>query len=224
MALGGSGESRRVIALVAALALAADARASTDLKRDVVMAFAMCVRRRAPDRAAALLASEPDSRDEGRLAMVIATAYDACLQDRRVLSFDTGLLRGQLAELAFRDDAALRDRARRLAATAPVKPDLAQIERSAAAVAATYRETHYAQAFRAAFARCVAAASPQTVTALFDTDPASAAERAVLMKAGDTLMQCMPEGVSYHIVPAELRPYLMSNLYYRAAAGVIAGA
>ena len=202
--------------MIAALLLALGAdRSATVPNREVVMEFATCVRRRAPDRAAALLRSEPGSDDEHRKLEVIAGAYGACITDRRVLSFQPELLRGQLADLAFRDDPALRERAAALPALPPARPDTAAIDRAVERLPADRRDVGYTQRFRAAYARCVANADPRATAALPPTTPGGADERQAVLRYGPTLVACMPEGVTYHIIPAELRPYLIAQLYYR---------
>ena len=188
------------------LSLAADRADATVANRDVVMEFATCVRRRAPDRAAALLRSKPGSDDEHRKLLVIGGAYGACIKDRRVLSFQPELLRGQFAELAFRDDTALRDRATALPALAPSPPDAAAIERAVGHPANGGFDRVYAVRFREAYARCVADADPKTTAALLQTSSASAEERQTVLHYGGTLMRCMPQGVTYHIIPGRIAP------------------
>lgn len=205
------------------LAAASPPAAGTVPKRQVVLEFATCVRRRAPDRAADLLRSVPGSDDERKKVLVIGGAYGACLKDRWALSFQTGMLRGQLAELAFRDDAGLRQRAAALPALAPVRPDAAAIDAAVTRVPAAERDAAYAGRFRAAFAQCVADANPGAVAMMLNTDPGTVEERAALLRSGDTLMRCMPQGVTYHIIPAELRPYLVADLHYRVATATQAG-
>lgn len=212
-----------MIAIMALMAMATERSPATEPSRDTVMRFATCVRRRAPDRADALLATNPDSDEEKKKIGVIAGAYGACVGDRNGLSFSAALLRGQLAELAFRDSATLREKAAALPRMTPIRPDVALIEKSANKAPPSWRDQRYAQQFRIFFARCVTDADPQGVAALISTTPGTTDERSALIKTGDMLMRCMPEGVTYHIKAAELRPYLMSALYFRAVSGMRPG-
>ena len=213
-----------MIAVMAITALAADQAPRTDFKRDAVKTFATCVRRRARDRANALLATEPGSDAEKKEALVIAGAYNACIVGRQFLSFPVELLRGQLAELAFQDNAGLRDKAAALQGAAPIRPDVASIDKDVSKIPADRRDQGFTDKFRVAYARCVANADPKAVAAIIPTASATAEERETLMTASETLRHCMPDGITYHLNSAELRPYLMSELYYRAVTGARPGA
>jgi hypothetical protein len=198
-------------------ALFADPAAATQPKRETVLEFATCVRRRAPDRVRELLATEPGGEQEQRIMSVIAGAYNACITGRRSLSLQTGMFRGQVAEMALRDEPQMREAAEALPGSPPLKPNVGSLEQQISKLPAERRDGRFIEYFRPVYARCVAGANPRGVAALLPTVPASAEERGAIVAIGETLMQCMPVGVSYRIIASELRPYLMSALYYTAA-------
>lgn len=208
---------------LALLALAADRQTTMVTQRDAVMNFAKCVQRRAPDRAEALIASEPDSKREREIVTTMAGAYNACIVEAQFLSFQAALLRGQLADLAFQRDAAAREKAAALPTTAPDVPNTATIDEDVAKLPASRRDRAFTETFRRFYARCVAGANPRAVAALIPAQPSSAEERAALLSASETLSQCMPLGISYRLIVAELRPFLISELYYRVVTSAHSG-
>ena len=204
-----------MIGLIALLAMALSVNEATaQPKREVVFQFATCVVRRAPDRARALLGTEPGGNEERALTSIIARAYNACVGTRRVLSFSPTLLRGEMADILFRQDATLLDRAAHLSPGHILLPDIAAIDKKAAKVPDFSRETRTGDLFREEYARCIASSKPSIIAELVPTEQGSQAERAVIASAGDHLMRCMPEGISYHLKPAELRPYIVAASYY----------
>lgn len=204
------------------LAAAAD-QSTTNLRRDAVLEFAICVDRYSRENAMRFISSEPGSDSERSLGGTLAGANSTCLKDKDGISFPPALLRGQLAELAFQRDPALLGKARTLLVEAPIMPDMAMIDKKAGK-SRNFQEYSVIENFRKEYARCIVHSSPTGVATIAGTKPASAEERSALLDAGPTLMACTPPGISYHIIPAELRPYLMSELYYRIVSSKTPGA
>ena len=186
-------------------------------KRDVVLAFAECVYRKSPQKVRLLLATPPGSDREFALTGELVGRNEGCIGERAVLSFQTGLLRGQLAETVFAADPAMRDATARIVPQAVVLPDEAALSARAAKVDVKYRDQRFLEMFREAYARCLVQANPSGVARILPVPSGSPAERAALLAVGQTLSSCMPPTIRYSVKPAELRPYLLSALYFAAA-------
>lgn len=193
-----------------------DIAVPTQPKYEAVRGYAACVSRRDPDRVKALMDTDQAGGEPILMARKMAKMYDNCIPGRDFLSFPLPLLLGAFAEATFEADPALLDRATHMSPITPERPDPAKIDAAAAKLSATDREEFFSNMFRAEFARCLAQSAPSDVAKILPTKPGSQQERAVIVAFGDHLSDCMPEGISYQLVPVELRPYLMFALHHAA--------
>lgn len=174
--------------------------AAQAVPRDPVIAgYGACLVRQGPDRARRLLATEIGSELERARARSIAQGLSSCIGPRRVLSMQTGEVRGTVAAALLQQDLAALAQLRARPSRPPSRAQPAE-----------------GRAFIAGFARCIADAKPAEATAVIMTPPGSAAEREAILALGDTLVACMPHGIEYRLDRFDLRNHMAAHLYLAA--------
>ena len=169
----------------------------------VLAGFGACVARQSPGVARALLATEPDSRDERRFAEQLFNGQAGCFRDRDSLSARVGEVRGIVAEALLETDhgALARVAARRAVPATRVNPQAR------------------GRGFVAAYSACLADADPAKALALLAADHHSQAEFDAFMAFGDTLNDCAPMTFAYRINRFDVRNHVAAHLYRVASAG-----
>ena len=166
-------------------------------KQATLADFADCVIAQDPKQSANLFATVPGSREEG-IAIRKFGNLDICTRGRSFVSARTGEIRGALAEIALKRDAA---KLATLSARTAI-PSVRIAEREVGT-----------RTFIIAYGQCLASAAPAQAVQLITTDYGSDAERAALLAIGEPLKACMPEGVAYSINIRDVRNHVADALY-----------
>jgi hypothetical protein len=172
-------------------------------KQATLADFADCAIAQAPERTAALLATQPGTREEG-LVLRKLVGMESCTRGRSFVSARTGEMRGALAEAALKRDTAKLTALAARAANSPTRIT----ERAAGT-----------RPFVIAYGQCIAQAAPAKAVSLIGTPYGSDDEKRAFMAIGEPLKGCMPEGVAYAINIRDVRNHVADALY-RMSAGV----
>ena len=166
-------------------------------KQTTLVDFADCVIDQAPKPSANLLATAPGSLEE-RAVIRKFGSLNNCTRGRSFISARTGELRGALAEIALKRDAA----------------KLAALSGRVAVPAVRIAERQVgSRKFIIAYGQCIAVAAPAEAVKLITTEYGSDAERSALLSIGEPLKACMPEGVAYSINIRDVRNHVGDALY-----------
>jgi hypothetical protein len=165
--------------------------------------FGECVVQHNRYLAERILRTVPNSVEEHDFVQESAT--DSCLQEGQ-LGFHAPLLRGVVAEALFKSDFKAVD-APPLRKPAPVFAALTDEE------AQKIGPEAQARLGLLQVATCVVRADPGDVTSLFQTAPRSPAEDATIAKISPHLSACLNAGISFTIVPVQLRGALAEAAY-----------
>ena len=166
-------------------------------KQATLADFADCAVAQAPERTAELLATTPNTREEGQVLRKFV-GLDSCTRGRAFVSARSGEMRGALAEAAL-----LRDAARLAALAARVGATPSRISETAAGT----------RPFVIAYGQCIAGAAPSQSVALIATPHGSDDEKRAMLAIGEPLKACMPEGVAYSLNIRDVRNHVADALY-----------
>lgn len=186
-----------LLAATTALAAAALPQGRLVPKQRVVADYAACLVRTAERSSLRLMETTPGSGDEARIARDVAVGGYPCLKGRRGLSFQTGAIRGAIAEVFLSREPALLATARALPDGNPPRPPMGIDGR----------------AFVIAYADCLVASDPSRSADLVSTEIHSPAERAAFIGYGEALKRCMPERAAYRANITDIRNHVAAALY-----------
>lgn len=197
----------------------AQAEAQTHAQDESIRAmrsYGRCVVELSPSSSRRVLGQPPGSRQER--ALLRAVANDLCLDGQGAverLDFEPQMLRGAIAEAILRLDALPRKPGQRVDHVPPfaalTSADIAALD-----------EKSRAALWGLEFAQCIDLAAPETVTALFKTDPASPQEGQVFQQLRAYMGPCVPQGQQMTISKPQLRGFL-AEAAYRAASAAPSG-
>jgi hypothetical protein len=179
------------------LALLILASTGFEPKQATLADFADCAIGQAPEKVAAFLSTTPHTREESQSLRSFGN-MEACTRGRSFVSARTGELRGALAEVALKRDAARLQAVSSRAAEAPARIN----ERDTAS-----------RPFVIAYAGCIARAAPAASVNLIQVAYSSEAEKAAIVAIGQPLKACMPEGVAYQLNIRDVRNHVADALY-----------
>jgi hypothetical protein len=177
------------------------APAGFENKQATLADFADCAATQVPDRVAAFLGTVPHSRDETAKLQAFGK-LEACTRGRMFVSARTGEMRGALAEVMLKRDAA------KLSALAA---------RPAVAAARIAERAAGTRPFVIAYGQCLAGAAPAEAVALVGTAHGSDDEKRAIVAMGEPLKACMPEGVAYQLNIRDVRNHIADALYRMGA-------
>lgn len=173
------------------------APAGYENKQATLADFADCVVAQAPERVSNFMATTPNSPEETKNARGFAS-LSSCTRGRAFVSARTGEMRGALAEVLLKREAA------KLSALAA---------RSAAVPARIAERAAGTRPFVIAYGQCIAAAAPAQAVSLIATPHGSDDEKRAVMAMGEPLRACMPEGVAYSLNIRDVRNHVADALY-----------
>jgi hypothetical protein len=192
-----------IAGLLLAMALAGPSADGTVTKAVATREVATCMIRIAESQSKRFLETTPGSDAARSIGADLLFSYNRCVGPRNVFSGNLDAIRGAIAEVWFDCTPGALDTAATLVAVAPVRlPD-----------------AFPDNAFRPAFATCVATAVPAKTAAMLRIGYGSPEERQAVLAMGETLMACLPMDVTYHLKTDELRPYLAAALFYASVHG-----
>lgn len=188
-----------VLAVAVAQSSIVPADAQTLISKQVELGdFGACLLKQARGQSTKLLGTTLGSSEERELAITLARGHNACIRGR-VLTGQTGAIRGAVAQAVLFRDPVLLDR---LAArpTAPaIRPEKADGRR-----------------FLIAYATCLTTAEPGKTAAFLHSGYGTAEERTGFLAYGDTLKACMPVGQEYQVDIPDLRNQIAAIAYQLA--------
>jgi hypothetical protein len=166
-------------------------------KQAALADFADCAVNQVPDRVSAFLGTTPHTPDEGAKLRAFGK-LEACTRGRMFVSARTGEMRGALAEVMLKRDAAKLN----ALATRSAAPAVRIAERAAGT-----------RPFVIAYGQCLASAAPSQAVALVNTAHGSDDEKRAIVAIGEPLKACMPEGVAYQLNIRDVRNHVADALF-----------
>lgn len=159
-----------------------------------------CLVRVAPAMTRDILAMPPGSPGQSEAIRTMLTGRFACVRHSNAISFPSRLMLTVLAGAWLNRDPALLDRVAAL--------PHGSVRRPVVGLAPEQIASEVAQ--------CLAVARPAEAVALLRTDVGMPAERSAVLDFGQSLSDCTPTDVAYHVNIPELRGNIAYAVYRRA--------